>query len=58
MEGPHRTWEKHEKRCANAREALFNLPPGSRKRRRLQKKYEQALKDLQGYLTRRYGWRP
>ena len=52
------TWEDYEKTCARARVALFDFPARGKpeERQRLKKEYEVALKELQDYLTRRYGW--
>ncbi len=52
------TWEDYEKACTRARAAHFDFPARGKpeERRRLEKEYLVALKDLQDYLSRRYGW--
>ncbi len=56
------TWEDYEKTCARARVALADFPQRPRdplrqeKRCQAERTYEVALKELQDYLTRRYGW--
>ena len=54
------TWDYYEGRCLRAREALLNFPARKdlEEKGRLKNEYNKVLKELQNYLTNRYGWGP